>query len=126
MARTGTKATKRPKHVPLRTCIACRETKPKRELLRIVRTPEGHVLVDATGKKSGRGAYLCARLSCWETAIKKKRFEQEFELTLSDEDRAGVDAFIATLPKDEPVQVQPPAKEKVQKARTNSKKATVE
>src|SRR5437660_8474581 len=99
MARAGTKPAKRPKHVPLRTCIACRETKPKRELLRIVRTPEGHVVVDATGKKSGRGAYLCARLSCWETAIKKKRFEQEFELTLSDEDRAGLDAFIATLPK---------------------------
>ena len=126
MARTGTKPTKRPKHVPLRTCIACRETKPKRELLRIVRTPDGHVLVDATGKKSGRGAYLCARLSCWENAIKKKRFEQEFEITLSDEDRAGLDAFIATLPKDEPVQAQPPAKEKVQKVRTTSKKATVE
>ena len=86
-----------------RSCVSCRETKPKRELLRVVRTPDGHVLVDATGKKSGRGAYLCARLSCWENAIKKKRLEQEFEVTISDEDRAGLDAFIATLPKDEPV-----------------------
>jgi len=73
------------------------------------------------GKKSGRGAYLCARLSCWENAVKKKLpekkrleqdfgptlLEQEFELTLSEEDRAGLDAYIATLPKDEPVQ--PPA-----------------
>ena len=92
--------TKRPKHVPLRTCISCRETKPKRELLRVVRTPDGHVLIDATGKKSGRGAYLCAKLSCWEDAMKKKRLEQEFELTLSEEDRAGLDAFIATLPRD--------------------------
>jgi predicted RNA-binding protein YlxR (DUF448 family) len=75
-------------------------------LLRVVRTPDGHVLVDATGKKSGRGAYLCARLSCWENAIKKKRLEQEFEVTISDEDRAGLDAFIATLPKDEPAQPQ--------------------
>jgi len=58
--------------------------------------------MDATSKKSGRGAYLCARLSCWETAIKKKRLEQEFELTISEEDRVGLDAFIATLPKDEP------------------------
>jgi predicted RNA-binding protein YlxR (DUF448 family) len=99
MANTGKKQPKRPKHVPLRTCIACRESKPKRELLRVVRTPDGHVVIDPTGKKPGRGAYLCARLSCWETAIKKKRLEQEFELTLSDEDRAGLDAFIATLPK---------------------------
>ncbi len=91
----------RPKHQPLRTCVACRETKPKRELLRVVRTPDGHVLIDATGKKSGRGAYLCARLSCWESALKKQRLEQEFEITISEEDRAGLDAYIATLPRDE-------------------------
>ena len=93
--------TRRPKHVPLRTCIACRETKPKRELLRVVRTPDGHVQLDSTSKKSGRGAYLCARLACWEDAIKKKRLEQEFELTLSEEDRAGLETFMATLPRDE-------------------------
>src|SRR6266481_1627443 len=103
-AQPKAKQPKRPKHVPLRTCISCRETKPKRELLRVVRTPDGHVQLDPGGKKSGRGAYLCARLSCWENAMKKKRLEQEFELTLSDEDRAGLDAFIATLPRDEPVQ----------------------
>jgi predicted RNA-binding protein YlxR (DUF448 family) len=85
----------------------------------VVRTPDGHVVIDATGKKSGRGAYLCARLSCWENAIKKKRLEQEFELTLSEEDRTGLEAFIATLPKDEPVQ---PA-EKVAKAQSSRKKA---
>ena len=100
MAKTAKTQVKRPKHVPLRTCISCRQAKPKRELLRVVRTPDGHILVDATGKKSGRGAYLCARLSCWEDAIKKKRLEQEFEMPLSDEDRAGLDNFIATLPRD--------------------------
>jgi uncharacterized protein len=103
MAKAGNvqvKQGKRPKHVPLRTCIACRESKPKRELLRVVRTPDGHVLLDATGKKSGRGAYICARLSCWETALKKKRLEHEFEMEISAEDRAGLDAFVATLPKD--------------------------
>ena|SRR5579863_8819434 len=113
MVKTATKQLKKPKHVPLRTCISCRENKPKRELLRIVRTPDGHVMIDATGKKSGRGAYLCARLSCWDNALKKKRLEQEFELTLSAEDRAALDAFVATLPKDEPVQ----------KARSTRKKA---
>ncbi len=91
---------KRPKHIPLRTCVACKETKPKRELLRIVRTPDNHVIIDATGKKSGRGAYLCARLSCWEIALKKKRLEQEFELVIPEEDRAALDAYVATLPKD--------------------------
>jgi predicted RNA-binding protein YlxR (DUF448 family) len=100
MAKSAKTQTKRPKHVPLRMCVSCRETKPKRELLRVVRTPDGHVLLDATGKKSGRGAYLCAKLSCWEDAMKKKRLEHEFELTLSEEDRAGLDAFIATLPRD--------------------------
>jgi predicted RNA-binding protein YlxR (DUF448 family) len=100
MAKAVSKQPKRQKHIPLRTCVACRETKPKRELLRVVRTPDGHVLIDATSKKSGRGAYLCARLSCWETAMKKKRLEQEFEVTISEEDRAGLDSFIATLPRD--------------------------
>ena len=118
MANTGnkqSKQTKKPKHIPLRTCVSCRETKPKRELLRVVRTPDGHVVIDATGKKSGRGAYLCARLSCWETAIKKKRLEQEFELPIPEEDQIQLDAFIATLPKDTPVQ--PPKK---QPAKTQS------
>ena len=100
MAKAVKQQAKRPKHIPMRTCVACKETKPKRELLRVVRTPDGQVLLDATGKKSGRGAYICARLSCWETALKKKRLEQEFELALSEEDRAGLDAFVATLPKD--------------------------
>lgn len=93
---------KKPKHVPLRTCVACRASKPKRELLRVVRTPDGHVQIDATGKKSGRGAYLCARLSCWDTALKKRRLEQEFEQPISDEDRSELDAYVATLPREEP------------------------
>jgi predicted RNA-binding protein YlxR (DUF448 family) len=100
MAKTASKQPKKQKHLPLRTCISCRETKPKRELLRVVRTPDGHVAMDSTGKKSGRGAYLCARLSCWEQAIKKKRLEQEFEQAIAEEDLAGLNAFIATLPRD--------------------------
>ncbi len=101
MAKTGGKRGGRPKHIPLRTCIACHDTKSKRELLRVVRTPDGHVLIDATGKKSGRGAYLCAKLSCWQQALKTKKLEHEFEITISPEDRAELDAYIATLPTDE-------------------------
>lgn len=70
------KKTKKPgagrqKHVPLRTCVACRETKPKRELIRIVLLPDGTVAVDETGKKNGRGAYLCRQLSCWHQALER-------------------------------------------------------
>ncbi len=99
MAKTANKGPK-PKHLPLRTCVACRETKPKRELLRVVRTPDGHVLIDATGKKSGRGAYLCARLNCWEKALKEKRLEHEFETAIPGEDRTALNEYVATLPKD--------------------------
>lgn len=101
---------KRVKHIPMRTCIACRENKPKRELLRVVRTPDGHVLLDATGKKAGRGAYLCAKLSCWENALKRKRLEGEFEVSISAEDRAALDAFVATLPPDAPPTAETPGK----------------
>jgi predicted RNA-binding protein YlxR (DUF448 family) len=100
MAKAAKTQGKRPKHIPMRTCVACHETKAKRELLRVVRTPDGHVMVDPTSKKSGRGAYLCARYSCWDTALKKKRLEQEFETSISEEDRAGLEAFLATLPRD--------------------------
>src|ERR1700730_13968037 len=100
MAKTANKQQPKMKHLPLRTCVSCRETKPKRELLRIVRTPDSHVVIDATGKKSGRGAYLCARFSCWDQALKKQRLEQELEVTISPEDRTALDTFIATLPRD--------------------------
>ncbi len=95
------KAPKRPKHVPQRMCVACRQVKPKRELLRIVRTPQGRVEIDPTGKKSGRGAYLCATYACWTAALKKKHLEQAFETTVSEEDRAALESYAATLPRPE-------------------------
>lgn len=109
MAKLAGPQQKKQKHLPLRTCISCRDTKPKRELLRVVRTPDGHVVVDATGKKSGRGAYLCAKMTCWENAMKKRRLEQDLEVTITEEDRQGLNAFIATLPRDDAPQkaVQP-------------------
>ncbi len=59
------------KHIPIRTCVACRARRPKRELIRIVRTPEGQVLVDPTGKAKGRGAYLCPQVTCWERILQR-------------------------------------------------------
>jgi predicted RNA-binding protein YlxR (DUF448 family) len=59
----------RPKHVPQRMCISCREHSTKRALTRVVRTPEGQVVIDPTGKLNGRGAYLCDKRQCWERAI---------------------------------------------------------
>ena len=61
----------RPRHVPQRTCVACRLTGDKRGLVRIVRAPDGSVSIDPTGKRSGRGAYLCHNPACWEAALKR-------------------------------------------------------
>lgn len=88
----------RQRHTPMRTCIICRQVRPKRELIRVVRTPDGHIQLDPTGKKSGRGAYLCARRSCWEPALRKGKLEHEFEVPLSPEDRAALDEYVASLP----------------------------
>ncbi|MFC4775352.1 RNase P modulator RnpM [Paenibacillus sp. GCM10023252] len=62
--------------VPLRKCIACQEMMPKRELIRVVRTPADEVLIDLTGKKAGRGAYLCGKVSCFKLAKKSKAFDR--------------------------------------------------
>ncbi|MCL4295027.1 MAG: YlxR family protein [Anaerolineae bacterium] len=78
----------RPKHKPQRTCIACRETKDKRDLIRVVRTPAGSLIVDPTGKANGRGAYLCRQASCWEKGLSKQRLAQALKVTLSAEEVA--------------------------------------
>ncbi len=92
----------RQRHIPQRTCIACKQERPKRELIRVVRTPDGHVVLDPTGKQSGRGAYLCAKRSCWEPALRKGRLEHEFGVTLTPEDRAALDAYVDSLPAEAP------------------------
>jgi hypothetical protein len=88
----------RPRHIPQRTCAACKQARPKRELLRIVRAPDGHVKLDPSGKHAGRGTYLCARRSCWDLALKKARLEHEFSVTLDPDDRAALQAYADTLP----------------------------
>ena len=73
------------KKKPERTCIACNEQKEKQELLRIVKSKEGTIEVDETGKKSGRGAYICKSEECLEKAIKSKRLQKIFEKEIEDE-----------------------------------------
>ena len=79
------------KHVPQRTCIGCHETSAKRGFVRIVRTPQNNrVEVDETGRKAGRGAYLCAQTSCWQDALKKDKVSRALRTTVSPEDRAAL------------------------------------
>ena len=75
----------KPKKIPLRRCLATGEQFPKRELLRVVRTPEGNVIVDEKGKANGRGAYISRSLEAVEIAKKKKLFERELEVSIPDE-----------------------------------------
>lgn len=71
------------KKQPARRCIACNEQKDKKELLRIVRTPEGNIEIDITGKKNGRGAYICKSEECLKKVIKSKKLERSFEKEIS-------------------------------------------
>ena len=75
------------KHVPQRTCIACRQVAAKRELIRLVRIPDGSVEVDTGGKRAGRGAYLCRARECWETGLKASRLEHVLRTTLTQDNR---------------------------------------
>ena len=75
----------KPRKIPMRMCVGCREMKEKRELIRIVRTPEGETLIDPTGKKSGRGAYVCRSPECLKRAIKQKQLERQLQVSLTDE-----------------------------------------
>src|SRR3954469_8055644 len=88
----------RPKHVPLRTCIACRSTEAKRALVRIVRTPEGRVELDPTGKKNGRGAYVHESRACWDEALKKDRLGRALKVAPPSEDIEVLREHAVTLP----------------------------
>lgn len=73
------------KKIPQRTCIGCNGAKPKKELIRIVKNKSGEVSIDRTGKKEGRGAYICDDVSCLDKAIKTKRLEKVFEMKIKEE-----------------------------------------
>ena len=75
----------KPRKIPMRMCVGCREMKPKKELLRAVRSPQGEVSLDPTGKKPGRGAYCCYNADCLRRALKQGQLDRQLEVRLSDE-----------------------------------------
>ena len=74
-----------PKKVPMRQCLGCREMKPKRDLIRVVRSPEGTISIDSKGKAPGRGAYLCPDPECLKRAIKTRAISRAFEIEIPQE-----------------------------------------
>ncbi len=75
----------KPRRIPMRLCVGCQEMRPKKELLRVVRTPDGQVEVDRIGKKSGRGVYICPRRSCLQAALKGRRLQKALAMDLPPE-----------------------------------------
>ncbi len=73
------------KKIPMRMCCGCSEHFPKKELVRVVRSNEGEISIDLTGKKAGRGAYICKNIKCLKKAVKTKRLERSLEVKISDD-----------------------------------------
>ena len=88
----------KPKKVPMRMCVGCREMKPKLELIRVVRAPDGTVSMDPAGKKPGRGAYVCRSQNCLARAIKQKQLERVLETQLTEEVSQQLRQAMETLP----------------------------
>ena len=78
----------RQRHVPVRTCVGCRQPQAKRDLVRVVRAPSGEIGLDPTGKAAGRGAYLCRKPECWTAALRRGVLAGALRTTLGAEDRA--------------------------------------
>ena len=73
------------KKIPMRQCVGCGEMKEKKELVRVIKTPEGEVVFDVTGRKNGRGAYVCLNTECLNTAIKRKGLERSLKIAIPQE-----------------------------------------
>ncbi|MMZ62842.1 hypothetical protein D3C76_738590 [compost metagenome] len=71
--------------IPLRKCVACQQMMPKKSLIRVVRSPEGEVSIDLSGKKSGRGAYLCGQVACFKLAHKNRALDRALKATVGQE-----------------------------------------
>ena len=91
----------RPRHVPQRTCIGCRQEAGKRAFIRIVRDAEGHVTIDPSGRANGRGAYLHPDRVCWERALKGGTLTNALKVTPVKEDVEALRAFAMALPVEE-------------------------
>lgn len=85
------------KKIPMRMCVGCREMKPKKELLRVVKSPENVVSLDVTGRKPGRGAYVCKSAECLEKAIRQRQLERAFECAISEETRDALKSELEAL-----------------------------
>ena len=90
-----------PKKIPLRQCLGCREMKPKRELIRVVRSPEGEVSLDFKGRKPGRGAYVCPDSACLQKARKARALERAFSAQIPDEVWDGLEQQMRDRPAEE-------------------------
>ena len=86
------------RHFPTRTCVACRTERQKRDLVRVVRAPDGGVSIDHSGRANGRGAYLCTDRSCWPDALKKKSIERALGVSLPAEVRAQLEGGVGHGP----------------------------
>ena len=73
------------KKIPLRQCIGCGEMKSKKEMIRVIKTAEGEILLDATGRKNGLGAYLCPSMECFKKAVKGRGLERSFKMAIPRE-----------------------------------------
>ena len=83
------------KKIPERKCLGCNEHFPKSSLVRVLRTPEGEIVLDLTGKKSGRGAYVCRSVSCFNKARKSKRIERALDCAIPEEVYDEMEARLA-------------------------------
>lgn len=83
----------KPRHVPMRTCAGCRETRAKRDLVRVVRLADGAVAVDETGKRAGRGTYLCGRQECWAQALRSGSLARVLRTAIRDSDLASLRSY---------------------------------
>ena len=92
----------KPKKIPMRMCVGCREMKPKRELIRVVRGPDGTVSMDPVGKKPGRGAYVCRQEACLTRAIRQRQLERQLEVQLTPEVSEALQEALRHLPAPEP------------------------
>ncbi|MDY7041180.1 MAG: YlxR family protein [Chloroflexota bacterium] len=95
------------KHTPLRTCVGCRQVRPKREMVRIVRTLAEGIEIDERGKKSGRGAYLCRRQACWNKGMERGRIEHALKTSLTAKEQAMLQAYAESLPADDSAEFNP-------------------
>ena len=96
------KRPQRRKHVPQRMCVACRTARPKRELVRVVRlvspSDDDTVMVDETGKRNGRGAYVCRQQTCWEIALTRHQLERALKVDITAETAAKLREYAAKQP----------------------------